>query len=260
MSAPALITRLEQRDAGVVAHAAINGRKTLNLVDAGVLRDATAALATLLEQPELRCIVLTGRDERAFVGGADLNALAALGPATAENFIRAIHDFCAALRAAPVPVVGVLRGYCIGAGLEIAAACDFRLADRSVRCGMPEVRIGVPSVVEAALLPGLIGWGKARELMLRGHLIDADESSRIGLLQQVVDASELDALVATVANDLLAAGPRALAAQKTLFQQWEEQPPSAAIESGVAAFVQAYSNDEPQEKIAEFFAGRRAAG
>ena len=120
----------------------------------------------------VRCAVLRGATPRAFVGGADLKELGALTPATAEAFIRSIHDVCAALRDFPAPVIACIEGYCIGGGLEIAAACDFRIARSDGQFGMPEVRVGVPSVIEAALLPGLSGWGRTRELLLRGHLID----------------------------------------------------------------------------------------
>ncbi|MGE0485364.1 MAG: enoyl-CoA hydratase-related protein [Gammaproteobacteria bacterium] len=242
---------------GRVADVALRGAKTLNLVDGAILRGAAAEFAALATAPDLRCVLLRGRDARAFVGGANLAALHALDAGTAEDFIRAVHEFCAVLREAPVPVVAVMRGYCLGAGLEIAAACDIRIGDESVRCGMPEVRVGVPSVVEAALLPGLVGWGKARELMLRGHIIEADEAARIGILQHLVDAAALDALAHDVAADIVAGAAGAIAAQKALFLSWEDLPMSLGIERGVDAFVRAYANgDEPQRAIAAFFAAR----
>ncbi len=259
MSAPVIDIRLREIGGGCVAEASLRGAKALNLVDQGILTEATAELDALFAaHGDLRCVLLRGAGERAFVGGANLHALGALERSTAEAFIRSVHGLCAALRRAPVPVVAVLRGYCLGAGLEIAAACDIRLGDDSVRAGMPEVRVGVPSVVEAALLPGLVGWGKARELMLRGHIIDADEALAIGLLQQRVPAAELDALATTVAADIVAGTPDAIAAQKALFLQWEEHAMSGAIERGVEAFVAAYSGSEPQRAIADFFARRGA--
>ena len=152
-----------------------------------------------------------------------------------------------------MPVIAVMQGYCLGAGLEIAAACDIRVADKSLHCGMPEVRVGVPSVVQAALLPGLIGWGKTRELLLRGNIVDAEESARIGLVQQLTSAEALESTVQEIIDDLLEAGPQALRSQKSLFLQWEEQFISGAVEAGVDAFVEAYAGDEPREKTAAFF-------
>ncbi len=252
----ALETEFTACGPGRIARVIVHGRKSLNVVDADILRAARDEFVALCETPDLRCIVMRGPGSTAFIGGADLNALHALTPATAERFIRSIHDLCTAMRTAPVPVVAVMRGFCLGAGLEIAAAADLRIGDHSVRCGMPEVRVGVPSVVEAALLPQLIGTGKARELMLRGNIIDAEESCQTGLLQHLVASDELDALVDTICTDIVAAGPRAIAAQKRLFLDWEELPMSAAIERGVEALVAAYDSDEPQRLIDNFFAAR----
>lgn len=247
-----------QVEAALVCRVSLCAATVLNVVDQAWLERATAELAALFARPGLRCVLLSGHTPRAFIGGANLHALAALDHDTAGPFIRAVHSLCATLRAADVPVIAVMRGHCLGAGLEIASACDVRIGDDSVRCGMPEVRVGVPSVVEAALLPGLVGWGKARELMLRGHIIDAAEAARIGLLQAVTPAIELDALALTIARDVVAGAPGALAAQKRLFRLWEDSTISAAIEHGVDALVAAYAGPEPARAIAAFFARRRA--
>ena len=90
---------------------------------------------------------------------------------------------CASL---PVPVIARINGYALGAGLEVAAACDLRVASSNAVFGMPEVKVGIPSVVEAALLPGLIGWGRTRELLLFGENIDAATALAWGLVEQVV--------------------------------------------------------------------------
>lgn len=245
-------------DEGVALVARLRGALRLNLVDRDILERAARELRAALENPEIRCVLLSGVDEQAFIGGANLRVLGSLDADTAEGFIRSIHDFCALLREASVPVIAVLRGHCLGAGLEIAAACDIRIADQSVVCGMPEVRVGVPSVVEAALLPGLIGWGRTRELVLRGHLIGAEEAQAIGLVQHVTSAADLDALGLTIANDIAAGAAGALAAQKRLMLRWEEAGMTAAIEAGVEAFVETYrAGDEPRRYTERFFARTR---
>lgn len=244
-------------DHAAVIFAAVHGATSLNVIDADAMRRATSEFNDILQRFEPRCVVLSGRSDRAFIGGANLHALRALDQDSAEGFIRSVHEFCYALRAAPVPVIASMRGYCLGAGLEIAAACDFRVGDYSVQCGMPEVRVGVPSVIEAALLPSLVGWGKARELLLRGHIIDAAEAAQIGLLQHLVDSDKLDQLIEDILGDVVAAAPGALAAQKRLFMQWEDSSLTQAIGHGVAALVDAYATDEPQRYIDRFFAERK---
>jgi len=230
---------------------------TLNLVDRDWLVRARDDLLAVLGTPGLRCVLLAGATPRAFIGGANLHALAALDANTARAFIAAVHGFCAALRGAEVPIIAVMQGYCLGAGLEIACACDWRIGDASVRCGMPEVRVGVPSVVEAALLPGIVGWGKARELMLRGHVIAAEEALAIGLLQALVASDQLAASAARMAADVVAGAPAAIASQKRLFLEWEERAMSGAIAQGIETFVASYAGDEPRRYVERFFAQRK---
>ena len=138
-------------------------------------------MAGLAADPELRAgRSLSGAGERAFVGGADINELAALDRDSARDFITLVHRCCDAFRRLPVPVIARIDGYALGAGLELAAACDLRVASERSHFGMPEVRIGIPSVVEAALLPRLIGAGRARRLLLTGETIDAADRARLG--------------------------------------------------------------------------------
>jgi len=242
--------------AGVVLDARIHGRTRLNLIGSHSAEAVAAELRRWSALPDLRCIVLRGASEAAFVGGADLKELGSLDRGTAARFIRSLHDVCAAIRDCPVPVIAAIEGFCLGGGLEIAAACDFRISAESGRFGMPEVRVGVPSVIEAALLPGLIGWGRTRELLLRGHVIDAREALRVGLVEHCVAPAELPATLDAALADVLAGAPAALRAQKRLMRRWEETGIEAAIEAGVEAFVASYDGSEPAERAAAFFAAR----
>ena len=139
-----------------------------------------------------------------------------------EAFITLVHRTCACLRELPVPVIARINGYALGAGLEVAAACDLRVASSNAVFGMPEVKVGIPSVVEAALLPGLIGWGRTRELLLFGESIDAATALAWGLVEQVVAPDALDAAVEARLATLLSAGPQAVRLQKKLIRQWED--------------------------------------
>ena len=142
-------------------------------------------------------------------------------------------------------MIARIEGYCLGAGLEVAAACDLRVASADARFAMPEVRVGIPSVIEAALLPRLIGAGRARDLVLTGREVEAAEALAIGLVGRVALWNELDAAVDGWLDALLAAGPRALAAQKKLLYAWQELPLSESIARSIDAFAEAYESDEP---------------
>ena len=121
----------------------------------------------------VRLAIMTGAGGRAFVGGVDLGEIAALDHAGARAASSPVHRCCDAFRRLPVPVIARIDGFALGAGLELAAACDLRVASEGSVFGMPEVAIGIPSVVEAALLPKLIGPGRARRLLLTGETIGA---------------------------------------------------------------------------------------
>jgi enoyl-CoA hydratase/carnithine racemase len=238
---------------GDVAVFTVHGRTRLNLIGIDTIRQCAEGIGECATQSGIRCAVLQGASEQAFIGGADLKELLALEAHNAAEFVGAIHTLCSAIRDFPVPIIARIKGYCLGGGLEVAAACDFRICDATAVFGMPEVRVGVPSVVEAALLPQLIGWGKTRELVFRGNLIDADEASRIGLVEQQVGEADVDEAVAEAVNDILEAGPNAIRLQKRLCREWETLSIDAAIEAGLVSFSEAYETDEPQRYCQRFF-------
>ena len=240
------VVREERAEGGFVARVTIDRAARLNALDRALMGEIIDAMTALADDPALRLAVVTGAGGRAFIGGADIDELAVLDADSARGFITAVHVSCDAFRHLPVPVIARIDGYALGAGLELAAACDFRIAsDRSV-FGMPEVRIGLPSVVEAALLPALIGPAHTRKLLLTGDNIGAEEALAWGLLDGVVPAEKLDEAVETLARSILAAGPQAIRLQKSLILDWEEMHATAAIDRGIDGFVEAFASDEPR--------------
>ena len=246
-----------EHELGKVCVFTVHGRTKINLVGTEALDSMRAVISQAAQEESIRCAILQGKNEQALIGGADLKELGALEQASADSFVGAIHLVCDAIRQFPVPVIARVQGYCLGGGLEIAAACDFRVADATAQCGMPEVKVGVPSVVEAALLPQLIGWGKTRELVYRGNIIDAEESLRIGLVEQLASDEDIDSVVADCVTDILEAAPGAIRIQKQLCAQWERLDIDSAIDAGLTAFKDAYRSDEPRRYVDAFFARNR---
>ena len=183
--------------------------------------------------------------------------MATLDRASAERFITLVNRTCDCLRRLPVPVIARIDGHALGAGLEVAVSCDLRVATTRAKFGMPEVKVGLPSVVEAALIPGLIGWGRARELLLTGETIDAETALRWGLIEHVVNPEDLDSEVDRITGALLAAGPLAVRSQKRLMQEWEKLPTDRAIEAGIDALVRAFDTDEPKRLMSAFLSRKR---
>ncbi|HYS48107.1 MAG TPA: enoyl-CoA hydratase-related protein, partial [Xanthobacteraceae bacterium] len=157
----------------------------------------------------------------------------------------------------PVPVVAAVNGPAAGGGFALAAACDLRVAAPTATFGMPEVKVGMPSVIEAALLPRLVGMGRAAELVLLGETIDAAKALAIGLIEKVADPGALDAAVAAWLDAIFSAGAEAVRIQKALMREWERLPLDDAIKAGIASFRASVAGGEPRRMLAEFTARRR---
>ena len=255
---PAVHVDIETRsDGGRIATVIYDNRYKLNCLPSPLLTEFVATFERLAADDDLRAVVLTGAGDKAFIGGADINELSDLTPETARAFISKVQAACGAVRALPVPVVARIRGYCLGAGLEIAAACDLRIADDSAVFGMPEVRVGLPSVVEAALLPQLVGWGKAREMVYLALNYSAAEAAQMGLVERLVAPAELDAAVAEWVDHIASAGPLAIRAQKALIAKWEALPLADAIQAGIDSLADSYHTDEPRRMMQPFFDRKR---
>lgn len=255
--APGIDVRFASDARGTVATLTVDNPKKLNTLDSPLMRAFIAQVEALAGHEDLRALVLTGAGERAFIGGASIDEMATMGRSGAEAFIRLVHGCCNCLRQLPVPVIARIDGYALGAGLEVAVSCDLRVATARAKFGMPEVKVGLPSVVEAALIPGLIGWGRARELLYLGEIIDAETALRWGLVERVVEPAEIDAEVQKIVASLLAAGPHAVRSQKRLIQEWEKLPADKAIAAGIDALVRAFETDEPGRMLGAFLARKR---
>ena len=242
---------------GRVATVCHDNAARLNVIDSESAGALIAAIREAGESPGVRVVVLRGASERAFIGGADIREMVDLTPETARPFITSIHGVCAAVRGAPVPVVARLAGYCLGAGLEIAASCDLRVADTTAKFAMPEVQVGIPSVIEAALLPRLVGWGRASRLIYTGETIGAERAHEWGLVDSLVPEGGLDEGIARTVDAICAAGPAAIRLQKALMRAWEEIPLSQAIARSVDSFAEGFASGEARERMQAFLNRKR---
>ncbi len=238
---------LQLRDAGA-----------LNIVGSAAIADLREALRMLAAEPALRVLVLRGSGERAFIGGADIGEMATLTPGTAEVFITRLAGLCDAVAQMPVPVIARIPGWCLGGGLEVALACDLRLCDDSAMFGMPEVKVGIPSVIHAALLPRLLGQARADWLLLACENIDATRAEAWGLVHERCAVGQLDDLVNRRAMALAALPPMALRQQKRLLRHWQTVPLAQAVRDSIGEFALAYATGEPQRLMGDFMQ-RKAA-
>jgi enoyl-CoA hydratase len=234
-------------------------RPPLNILTPSLIAEIGATFRDVARDPDLRVVVL-GASGRAFSAGVEVQAMRDLDAAQARSFIEALHATIRAARDCPVPVLARLHGHVLGGALELVLGCDLRLAAASCRLGMPEIKVGIPSVIEAALLPGLVGWGRTAELLLTGETIDAVEAARWGLVNRAVPDDALDAEVDQWVGRLLALPPAALRIQKALLGRWRQVDLDAAIALSMDAFAMAYGTDEPRRAMQAFLDRRRPGG
>lgn len=244
------------RDGGTITIELINS-KTLNIVGSGAIDELTEAFRAVSQDDGVRAVVLRGAGEKAFIGGADINEMATLDPSSGEAFIRRLAGFCAAIRECPVPVIARLAGWCLGGGLEVAMCCDLRIAEPGAKFGMPEVAVGIPSVIHAALMPALIGASHSAWLLLTGETIDAATAAAWGLVHEVVAADVLDTRIAELTTRLAGFGPHAVRQQKRLLNKWFDMTTQDAIEDSVEQFGLAFLTGEPQHHMQAFLERER---
>jgi enoyl-CoA hydratase len=238
------------RDGRGVVRLAVCNAGSLNILSSAVTDGVRAGFEQFASDRSVRAVILTGQSEKSMIGGADIKEMAKLDQKSAEAFITRLRDLCEAIRRFPAPVIARLPGWCLGGGLEVAAACDVRVAAHDAKFGMPEVRVGIPSVIHAALLPRLIGFGRARWLVMTAENIDAPTALAWGLVDQVAAPEH-------TVKALLECGPEALRIQKELCRGWEELPLSESVNQSIGAFGKSFLTGEPQRMMGGFLNRKR---
>lgn len=249
------IIRLEYEEfanAGRVATITLDRPSKLNTLTLPLLADLKEAAYKCQGDESLRAVVFQSAGEKAFAGGADITMQVKFTPADARHFITRLHETIQALRDIPVPVIARIQGFCLGWGPELAAACDLRIASDTAIFGMPEVKVGVPSIIEAALMPRFIGWGRAAEMLLLGNNFSAQRAYEIGLIDRIVTPSDLDASVAEWVHTIAGNAPKATRLQKALMRTWERLPIDEGVLAGIDYYARAFESDEPAKRMQAF--------
>ncbi|MDM0085364.1 enoyl-CoA hydratase-related protein [Variovorax sp. J31P179] len=239
-----------QCDTGTVARVTICNAAEHNSLPAEGRAELADLFGEVSRLANLRCVVLTGDGNKAFIGGSNINQMAAFKtPAEAQAASYNTHLACEAIRRCPVPVIARIDGYCLGAGMIIAASCDLRIASVKSKFGMPEVKYGIPSAMETCLLPRLVGWGKTMEMIYTANFMDHEDAHRLGFVQRVVPVESLDECVDQWVQSILAVAPNAVRLQKKLVHDWERMSLSDSVQAGVLAIGAAHESGEPKERI-----------
>ncbi len=228
---------VETEDRGAVRHLILNRPEKRNAMHGELVLAIGAALKEAANAPEVRVVVLRGAGAM-FSSGMDFNALGAVAqqPEHLRAFRRECIDAWNLAEEMTKPVIAQIHGGCIGGALELALAADFRVVAADAVLGMPEVRVGlVPDVGGSTRLPALVGLGRAKELIMTGKLIGAEEAERIGLVTRVAAADELEAATQQLADELLACAPLAVGLSKRILDGIAKPTLAASLELEVAA-------------------------
>lgn len=263
MTAPGEPFVLTAREGAVVA-LTVNRPDARNALDGATVEALTAAFDAIDSDRSVRCVILTGAGDRAFVAGADIKAMAGLDKVGARVFAERGHRMAALMEELRVPIIAAVNGWALGAGLELALACDFIYAARTAKMGMPEVGLGViPGFGGTQRLTLRVGVARARELIYTGTIIDADEALRIGLCNAVTEPDALMPRVREVAGRIAGHAPLAVQAAKQTVTpgtlRGPDEPLAAALAIERDQFAGLFATEDQKEGM-RAFVEKRAPG
>jgi enoyl-CoA hydratase/carnithine racemase len=208
-----------------------------------------AELERVADQDDTRGVVLAGSGN-SFCAGVDLQEFASGTPESASELIEALQRLCATVRLHPKPIACAIQGHCLGGALELAACCDFRVCAPDAQLGMPEVFLGIPSVIDAVMLTHIIGAGRARELLLTGDSISGETACAWGLANRVAAAGDLVRTACDLLRSVTRHDAEVIAAQKQLHQQWLDLAYEQAVERSKQPLIDSFRQGRPQRIVA----------
>ena len=240
-----------------VATLTLNRPEVLNALTWRMLEEIEDAVREIERDEGVIVVVVSGGGERAFCAGIDVGAVRGLDMLGARAIGKRIHATDNALRVLEKPVIAKVRGLCLGAGLELAVSCDLIVAAEDARFGFPHMRIGIPSIVEAGILPQAIGIFRTKELCFTADYWDARKAEQVGLVNRVVAAADLDREVDALAAKLCQWSPLAMAIQKDIIHKWMTTDLEAAIDFSINSVAINFASEDQKEGMSAFLEKRR---
>ncbi len=242
-----------------IATVTINRPKSLNALNPATVRELGSALEEVSAREDVGVVLLTGAGEKAFIAGADISAMKEFTSVQALDFALLGQGVLAFVERMPQPVIGVVNGFALGGGCEVAMACDLLIAADTARFGQPEVNLGIiPGYGGTQRLPRLVGRNLAKELVFTGEMIGAQRAYEIGLVNKVVPAAELMAVARETAKKILSRGPVAIRLAKMAMNRGLDLDLGNACALEASLFAAGFSTADRNEGIAAFLEKRKA--
>jgi enoyl-CoA hydratase len=249
---------LLERD-GTVAIVTVNRPKALNALNPATLSEILHCCDALAADRTVRCLVMTGAGERAFVAGADIAAMRDMSAVDGRRFALLGQGVMRRIEQLSIPVIAAVNGFALGGGLELALACDVLVASDTAKFGQPEVNLGIiPGFGGTQRLARRIGVAAARWLIFTGETVDAQEALRLGIVNRVVPAGELMPSARQLAATLAAKAPVALQQAKAAINTGSEIDLDDGCRYEAEAFAVAFGTDDRREGMRAFLEKRPA--
>ncbi|MEM4467825.1 MAG: enoyl-CoA hydratase-related protein [Candidatus Nezhaarchaeales archaeon] len=236
----------------------LNRPHRLNAFNDVMMEELYDALVSAERDPSIRCVIITGEGDRAFSAGADITAFPKATPVAAEEFSRLGQEVFGFIERMSKPVIAAINGFALGGGLELAAACDFRIAAEHAELGQPEINLGlIPGWGGTQRLVRLVGIAKAKELIMLGGRISAEEALKIGLVHKVVHYDDLREEALKLARRLCELPPIALRYAKLAINFGSQAPLEAGLRIESAFMGLTFSTEDLKEGVEAFMARRK---
>jgi len=249
---------IQSRVDGDIAEIVISRQENLNALNVDVIQSLLLVLEKLQKETPVKCAVITGAGDKAFVAGADIALLQQLGKRPAADYIEHGQRLMRAIETASFPVLAAVNGYALGGGLELALACDIILASQSAQFGAPEVNLSIiPGFGGTQRLIQRCGIGAARRLILTGDMIDAHEAKAIGLADVVAPEGSLQETSWKMAQNIASKGPIAIREAKRLLRSSQEQLLLSGLQLEVEAFLKTFDTADREEGMLAFMQKRK---
>jgi len=199
------LIKFEKNKEKKTAKITINRPEVRNALNKAARREIRAAVEDIKKDKDVRVLIITGSGDKAFMSGMDITELEKMSPVDIEEFVSTLgQQLYQDLEALDIPVIAMINGYCLAGGCELVMSCDMRIASDRAKFGQPEINIGfIPGGGATVRMPRLIGWGRAKELLYTGRIIDAQEALRIGLVDRVVPHDKLEETVDQIAATIV---------------------------------------------------------
>lgn len=248
------VTYEEQEQIGLLT---INRPKAMNALNSQLIAEMVDLLKKI-DGSELRCLVITGSGEKAFVAGADINEMKDLSSQEAQKFSETGNQMMELIENLPMPVIAAVNGYALGGGCEISLSCDIRICSDNAVFGLPEVGLGIlPGYGGVQRLVRAIGLSRAKELAFTTRNVKVEEALSIGLVNQVVPAEELSEQVMKMAKRIATNAPFGVRAVKEVANQSVGLPMDKSYRTESELFGQCFSTEDQKEGMSAFLEKRK---